>query len=160
MDLDKTTFIAANAIVELEPVFQAFVVPNSRIPENFTFVQLRTLYLLQHFGRLTISEIADHHCVTMQHMSQTIPIMEKMGLVERSKDAGNKKNVYVSITDSGLAFLNEYSLMAAEHFGELLAGISEEEKEEITVCCDRLKNVISRVLERSHPLYLKKKNRK
>ena len=38
--------------------------------------------------------------------------------------------------------------------------ISEEEKEEITVCCDRLKNVISRVLERSHPLYLKKKNRK
>ena len=32
--------------------------------------------------------------------------------------------------------------------------------EEITVCCDRLKNVISRVLERSHPLYLKKKNRK
>ena len=156
MEHKDTAFIAARSIVELEPVYQALIT-NCKLPENLTLLQLRTLFLLRRFGKLTISEIANHHQVTKQHMSQTVPIMEKKNLVVRSKDICNKKNVYVSITDKGLAVLEQYTVIASEYLAELMNAISPEEMEEIIMCCGKLKSSVTHLLEQSNPLYLREK---
>ena len=159
MAIEKDSFMAASAIVNLEPVFQAFVIPNIRLPQNCSLVQLRVLFLLQKVGTLTLSEIAGHLRVTKQHMSQSIPGMEENGLVVRSQRGGNRKNMYISITDKGIAVLEDYIYSASEHFGELINDLSHEDKEQLLSCCNRMNSIFSQCINNNYPLMKKARDR-
>ena len=152
MKFDKESFIAANALVDLEPVFASLIVNAQHLPKDYGRLQMQTLILLSDVGALTITEIAEHHLVSKQHMSQIIPHMEEHGLVFKFQKENNKKNIYVDITDKGKKTIEDYVVATSETISRMLECMDTIEKEEITLCCRKLKNLLSKADNKSNML--------
>ncbi|RKT87127.1 DNA-binding transcriptional regulator, MarR family [Saccharopolyspora antimicrobica] len=88
--------------------------------------------------RRTAGELADAALVTTGGITQRVDKLEAAGLVRRERDAGDRRAVYVQLTEKGLAFADE---VAAAHFAnerDMLSGLSATEQERLADLLSRL----------------------
>lgn len=95
--------------------------------DAFNGAQGRILYVLWEKERLTISEIGHLTSLAKTTLTSMLDRMEESGLVERTADKENRRQVIISITEKARKYREEYDLVS-DRMNELFyKGFQEEE---------------------------------
>lgn len=93
---------------------------------------------------LTMSALAGQLDITKQQLTRLINVMEEQGLVERSHDTRNRRQVYVQVTDKGRRIVSELCEQLLLDMVQSLSSLEEQELSELRVSVSSL----SRLLEK------------
>jgi len=96
---------------------------------DLTLAQLSILVTLIDRGPIRMTELAAHERVRTPTTTVAIRRLEKLGLVQRSKDQSDLRAVLVDITDKGLAVHRESLANRRAALAAMLAGLSDDERE-------------------------------
>lgn len=77
----------------------------------------------------TVGELAQLVLLNQSAMSKTLDKIEKDGLIQRRKDASNRRAVYISLTAAGLALVSRLIPLANEHEQQVFAHLDEAERQ-------------------------------
>lgn len=72
-----------------------------------SMLHVQVLAHLDRTGPVSMSGLADHLDVTLPNASGIVSRMEERGLLERERDAADRRRVIVRLTDAGRAFTRE-----------------------------------------------------
>jgi DNA-binding MarR family transcriptional regulator len=86
-----------------------------------------TLATLQRTGPRRITELAATEGVAQPSMTSLVTGLERLGLVERRRDAGDGRAVLVSLTDTGAAYLQARRRDGAQVLARLIDKLPPEE---------------------------------
>ena len=105
----------------------------SRQPElpdsSVTMAQMRVLMLLATIGATHMSELAGALRITLSTLS---------GLVDRRTDEHDRRQVIVSLSAEGVAFLDYFQEVGISHLRDLLLRLSPDEIRSVTATLDLL----------------------
>ena len=98
---------------------------------NLTFPQAMVISLLDGDEPLPISAIAEATGSANSTISGIVDRLERMELVRRRRSDEDRRVIYVEATDRCRALAEETVTTVADCFAELLAPLTEEEKESV-----------------------------
>lgn len=87
--------------------------------------QLRVLSFLQRRPQASLSEVADYLDVSRSTMSATIERLVQRGLVNRAEDPQERRRVVLTLTATGVQYLQQVSEATRSQISEVLAPLSE-----------------------------------
>ena len=98
------------------------------------------LYTLRGYRNqsITMTKFANEMGITKQQLTKLVNDLEEKGYVERSLNKENRRQVYISITEEGLAHLDKMIGELAHETLITLSAFSDEEKERIYCCTAEL----------------------
>ena len=94
---------------------------------DITMAQAKLLYVVATAGELSMSEIAARLGVTISTSSGAVERLVELGLLARSDDPNNRRQVRVSITETGSATLGQLRELNDRHIRSLLESIGDDE---------------------------------
>jgi DNA-binding MarR family transcriptional regulator len=90
--------------------------------------QFAVLRQLELSSPRTLSELAETERVSAPSMHRTVGSLEEGGYLSRSGSASDGRKVEISITESGLQFVNETRRRRDEWFAERLSQLTAEQR--------------------------------
>lgn len=99
-------------------------------PSGVTALQYTALSVLERRPTMSSSDLARASFVRAQSTADLVLALERRGLIERSVDPTNRRRLLIGLTQKGYEFLEEYDPRVAELEEEMLAGISDADREE------------------------------
>ncbi len=96
---------------------------------DITMAQAKLLYVLMAAGALSMSETAHRLGVTISTASGAVEHLVALGLLARSEDPNNRRQVRVSLTETGAQTLEQMRELSMRHLLALCALVSDEELE-------------------------------
>jgi DNA-binding MarR family transcriptional regulator len=94
---------------------------------DITMAQAKLLYVLVAAGELTMSETARRLGVTVSTASGAVEHLVGLGLVHRSDDPSNRRQVLVSVTGAGAETLEQMREMSTAHLRMLFELVTDED---------------------------------
>jgi DNA-binding MarR family transcriptional regulator len=76
-------------------------------PVGLTALQYTSLTVLERHGDISSAQLARNSFVTAQTMADMVVILEDRGLIERHRDAGDKRRLLIALTPAGRALLDD-----------------------------------------------------
>jgi DNA-binding MarR family transcriptional regulator len=98
-----------------------------------------------------VSELAERLEVSLPSMSKTVTALVKRGWVERARLAEDRRVVQLHLTDDGKKMLQEMRIQAENAVAALLAPLSTEQREQLSVGLDTLYTALGEFLDRVPP---------
>lgn len=102
---------------------------SSHVPEftsiDITMAQAKLLYVVTVAGALTMSETAQRLRVSVSTASGAVDHLVGVGLLARSDDPSNRRQVRVSVTDAGTRTLEQMRELSTRHIRQLFALIDD-----------------------------------
>ena len=95
----------------------------------------------------TMSFLADEMGITKQQLTKLVNDLEAMGLVKRTHDEKNRRQVYVSLTDDGQKEFEKVKQAMLECTVEGLKGFSPEELLQLEDCLEKLVPLLEKFKE-------------
>src|ERR1700758_5258063 len=83
-------------------------------PVGLTALQYTALTVLERHDDMTSARLARNSFVTAQSMADMIAILESRGLIERRRDASDRRRLLVALTPAGRALLDHCREAVAE----------------------------------------------
>lgn len=105
-------------------------------------------------GRVRVSDVAHFLHVKSPGITRSLQAMERLGAVERERDAGDRRVVWIAMTPLGQDWYARYVVRYHEALSRLLADIPEEEAK---TTADTIEKIILRM--REHPITLEEKGK-
>ncbi len=108
---------------------------------GLTLTQLACLATLHRHGAMTPSDLAAHEKVQPPSMTRTVNGLAERGLVQRTPDPNDGRQVVVSLTDAGADLLATDRAQREQWLAQRLADLSADERETLAraaVILDRL----------------------
>jgi DNA-binding MarR family transcriptional regulator len=96
---------------------------------DLTMAQAKLLYVVTVGGELNLSEIASRLGVTASTASGAVERLVELGLLSRTDDPSNRRQVRVSATQLGIATIEQMSELSARQLRALLATIEDGDLE-------------------------------
>ncbi|GAA2012547.1 MarR family winged helix-turn-helix transcriptional regulator [Microbacterium ulmi] len=125
----ETLIVAAHALTRLAAAETRNETPAA---------QWRTISLLRDHGPLRIGELATLSRVTQPGMTRLAGQMADAGLLERTQDAADSRATVLSVTDAGLAALDEWRAQLREALAPHFADLDDVEREALRVAASVL----------------------
>ncbi len=125
-----------------------FAVRRSGIPRDISFTTVTTLARLEDEGPRRLTSLAVDEGVAQPSMTQLVQRLESQGFVERRRDPGDRRVVWVAITDAGRRLLADRRASRAAETAELLAALSPQHEEALTSAVLAALPVIRELAER------------
>jgi DNA-binding MarR family transcriptional regulator len=94
---------------------------------DITMAQAKMLYVVATAGELSMSEIALRLGVTVSTSSGAVDRLVDLGLLARSEDPSNRRQVRVSVTETGTRTLGQLRELSTRHLRNMLELVSDEE---------------------------------
>jgi DNA-binding MarR family transcriptional regulator len=94
---------------------------------DITMAQAKLLYVVATAGELSMSEIALRLRVTVSTSSGAVDRLVELGLLARSEDPNNRRQVRVSVTETGSRTLGQVRELSSRHLRTMLELVSDEE---------------------------------
>jgi DNA-binding MarR family transcriptional regulator len=116
---------------------------------SLTLAQLSILFALVGQGPVRMVELAAHERVRTPTITVAIRRLEELGLVQRSRDAGDLRAVLVDITPSGLAMLRESLINRRAALAAILSELSDSDLQRLTEALAPLKRLAGQTGSRS-----------
>jgi DNA-binding MarR family transcriptional regulator len=110
---------------------------------NLSFAELSILNVLLGHGPIRMTELSAHERVQAPTITVAIRRLEKLGPVQRSGDACDKRAVLVDITPRGLAVLRESLTSRRAALVAMLSELSESDRETLTKALAPLERLAS-----------------
>jgi DNA-binding MarR family transcriptional regulator len=76
-------------------------------PVGLTALQYTALTVLERHGDISSAQLARNSFVTAQTMADMVVILEDRGLIERHRDAADKRRLLIALTPAGRAILED-----------------------------------------------------
>jgi DNA-binding MarR family transcriptional regulator len=76
-------------------------------PVGLTALQYTALTVLERHGDISSAQLARNSFVTAQTMADMVVILEDRGLIERHRDAADKRRLLIALTPAGRAVLED-----------------------------------------------------
>ena len=99
---------------------------------DITMAQAKLLYVVTAVGELSMSEIAQRLGVTVSTASGAVDRLVELGLLARSDDPNNRRQVRVSVTALGMQTLEQLRELSTRQLRMLFAEVSDDDLEVIT----------------------------
>lgn len=96
---------------------------------DITVPQLRVLVLLNSRGPMNMSAIAQHLDVNPSNASRTCDQLVGAGMVDRTPDEKDRRNVVLRLTDDGAAFVADLMDRRRRLIDEVVARMSTEDQQ-------------------------------
>ncbi len=93
--------------------------------------QMRTLFRLRYGGDLTMNEVARSLGVAMSTATQLADRLERLGLVERKADPGDRRVVRLALTETGRAAIAEHNRERDARIGVAMQRLTLAEREAV-----------------------------
>lgn len=122
--------------LELERTAAAYdrlvdLLATARTPEllesTLTMAQLKVLMLLSVVGEQRMSDLAGQLGVSLSTTSGLVERLVDAGFVQRREDAADRRQVLISPTPTGTAFMDRFQELGAGQLRELMARLSADE---------------------------------
>lgn len=97
---------------------------------GLTALQYTALTVLERNDDMTSAKLARNSFVTAQSMADMVAILETRGLIERRRDASDRRRLLVGLTPAGRALLDRFRDQVAELESAMVAGLSPPETAE------------------------------
>ncbi len=112
--------------------------------ENFdiTVGQFHILRRIRH-GVDSVSKLADAKHTSRPAISRSVDVLVNKGLVARTTNPADRRNVQLSLTEEGQSLMEELFSNTRQWMAENLAVLSEDEFEAIIVAGDALKRAFA-----------------
>jgi DNA-binding MarR family transcriptional regulator len=110
---------------------------------DITMAQAKLLYVVASAGELSMSEIALRLGVAVSTSSGAVDRLVELGLLARSDDPTNRRQVRVSITQAGTTTLGHVRELSNRQFRTLLELVSDEDLEIIERATQILADAVS-----------------
>ena len=128
MDARRTPPSLLYAVKQLELAIRA------RLDEvlsgsGVTTLQYTALTVLQSRGAASAAQLARDSFVTPQAMADMLRTLQSRGLISRTPNPASRRELLVTLTPEGRAFLDQYADRAAALEQRMLAGLAEAEVE-------------------------------
>ncbi len=121
-----------------------------------TMVQMQVLVQLKQCQMCTIGDLADAIGSAPGNASAMCKMLEKKGLVTRTRNPEDERIVLVSLTDQGRGLLHEVEKELTAKYNPLLAEYSDEDFEQILTGMGKLKEVVTSLHHASDPNQLRR----
>lgn len=95
--------------------------------DAFNGAQGRILYVLWEHKRLTITEISHLTSLAKTSLTSMLDRMEESGLIERTPDRHNRRQIFVSITKKAISYRDAYDRVSEKMNDLFYQGFSEKE---------------------------------
>jgi DNA-binding MarR family transcriptional regulator len=100
-------------------------------PLGLTALQYTALTVLERHPDLTSAQLARNSFVTAQSMADMVVALESRGLVERHRDAADRRRLVLALTDDGKALLRRHRGKVTALEQEMLSSLSAEQAAEL-----------------------------
>jgi DNA-binding MarR family transcriptional regulator len=100
-------------------------------PVGLTALQYTALTVLERHDDMTSARLARNSFVTAQSMADMIAILESRGLIERRRDASDRRRLLVALTPAGRALLDRCREPVAELESAMVADLTPAEVSEL-----------------------------
>lgn len=125
-----------------------FAVRHATTPRDISLTTASTLARLERRGTRRLTSLAVDEGVAQPSMTQLIQRLEQQGLIERNRDADDRRVVWVAITEAGRALLAERRRSRAEKLAELLAELDPQEEAALSAAVLAALPIVHRLAER------------
>lgn len=103
-----------------------------------SLAHLHALMVLDADGAVPMHRLAESLACSMPSATGIIDRMEERGLVERLRDARDRRLVLVRITDAGCSALGEFETMRQDHMRRILGAMSARDQR---LCLDAFRRI-------------------
>lgn len=114
-----------------------------------TYLEVRCIELISQLERPNVTKLAQIVGVTRGAVSKTIKGLVERGAIETYQSAGNKKEIYYRLTESGLAIQAEHEAMhhvRIERDRAFFGGLDDDEQEQLTQLLSKVYGQIAKKL--------------
>ena len=108
--------------------------------DAFNGAQGRILYILWEHKRLTITEISRLTSLAKTSLTSMLDRMEESGLIERTPDKQNRRQIFVSITEKAMSYRDDYDRVSGQMNHLFYQGFTEKEVRDFE---DALRRIIA-----------------
>lgn len=100
-----------------EDIYRMIIYTNEKLCKPFedsfksqlSTMQINALCLLENYGSMTMKQLSEHLGITKQQLTRIMARLEEMGYITKAKGEFDRRNVYVSLSQSGKNCLSEKS---------------------------------------------------
>jgi DNA-binding MarR family transcriptional regulator len=100
-------------------------------PIGMTALQYTALTVLERHPDLSSAQLARNSFVTTQSMADMVAALEERGLIERHRDAADRRRLVLALTEDGRALLRGYRGKVGALERRMLAGLTGEQVSEL-----------------------------
>lgn len=120
--------------VDLEPIFEAMaayenlarhVLMGAR--KELTKAQMDILIGLEFAGTMTMTQVAEHMAASKEQATRATAPLVEAGLVHRQRSEKSFRNIEVSLTEAGRAYLVDDKMHVKERLAQRLDSFSDED---------------------------------
>lgn len=94
---------------------------------NITPNSFRILHLLYYHDNLTLSDISQLNTMSSSNCSRAVDELSEMGYTSRKRDSEDRRKTRISLTDSGIKYVENVKEKIEEKLTEHLAVLSDED---------------------------------
>ena len=95
-------------------------------------------------GPHTLGELADRERVSAPSMNRTVNCLQDAGYVRRSADESDGRKVVISLTDEGVAVVDETARRRDAWVEEALADLTQQERQTISDAAKIMQRMVAR----------------
>lgn len=137
-----------HSLLELLPSYFQYFNNFTDIKEkHLTKTHLRILLILSANKSLSMSQLANKLCISREQVTRAIAPLVHRRLVSRSIHDTNRRQLDVTLTNSGISLLSELKNEYIRHLEDSLSCLTEEEK---TLFAESLHNINSIMNKMAH----------
>ena len=134
-------------IRRLEDVFQVFLRRlhhelGKQMVNGITGSQFFVMKKIYDRGRSTVSDVAEDLCVSLSAITSLVDKLNKVGLVARQRDEGDRRLVWLELTSEGNEILNRCLTSRRQVIGRYLEQLPDEDMEQLLSIYERLLGII------------------
>ena len=129
------------SLLELLPSYFQYFNNFTELKEiQITKTQLRILLILSARQSLSMSQLADHLCISREQATRAVAPLAKRQLIFRNTHDTNRRQLDVSLSNSGIPLLSELKEEYHKRFASSLSSLSTEERRTFI---DSLHNIVT-----------------
>ena len=114
------------------------------MPQSEIYILNETMnYSKTHSSDISVSELAQRHCVSTPAISRTLRKLEKKGYAKRVTSEKDRRNTYVTITENGKAALSADLKVMTAFMSRVLSHLNATEIDQYFSLSDKIYSAIS-----------------
>ncbi len=114
---------------------------------DITPPQFNALLVLSEASGLTMGELCDRLYLACSTATDLIDRMERNGLIERERDANDRRVIRLKVTEKGFAVIDQVMQARCRYLACILNHVGDQEKEQLIVSLKRLNELMTKKLE-------------
>lgn len=132
-------------IVDIFPMMHDRFVRRFEREQSFTQLQIGAMDMLRIDGPKSMRQISDALRMSKQQLTRFINVLVNRGLMRRFQQEGNRRTIYVELTEEGHRQLGDFTELKMQERMESILPLTTEDKEKLLAATKDFKTILQKV---------------